>query len=196
VTAERRGTLNEFVQDLEALNLGSLVLQLNGQVSSQQLKDSVIRAIVRNEKAAEPSLATLHETLAGHRHTLLEHVRSLHNVRSRWNCSPYQAMQSLAGLTALTRALDHGAAQAQRARQHRDRNELAARLKRAAGTGSFSRPRPKARGTAPAAQPQGNRARPCPGLDLARDIPLLRRQGAACRRAFPHHPRQDVQGMG
>ena len=140
VAAERRGSLNEFVQDLDGLDLGSLVLQLGSQTGPAQLREAVIRALVRNEKATEPQLGTLHETLTGHRHQLMEHVRSLHNIRSRWGCSPYQAMQSLAGLTALDPApsttvrlkrsvLDSVA----------DRSELTERLRRAAELGSFSK---------------------------------------------------------
>ncbi|WP_108724254.1 DUF4011 domain-containing protein [Arthrobacter ruber] len=140
VAAERRGTLNEFVQDLDGLNLGSLVLQLGSQTGPAQLREAVIRALVRNEKAVEPSLETLHSTLAGHRHQLVEHVRSLHNVRSRWDCSPYQAMQSLAGLTAL----DPAPSTTVRLKRSvldsiTDRRELTERLQRAADLGSFSK---------------------------------------------------------
>ncbi|WP_306738443.1 DUF4011 domain-containing protein [Arthrobacter sp. SX1312] len=140
VAAERRGTLNEFVQDLDGLDLGSLVLQLGSQTGPAQLREAVIRALVRNEKAAEPSLGTLHSTLSEHRHQLIEHVRSLHNVRSRWSCSPYQAMQSLAGLTAL----DPAPSTTVRLKRSvldsiPDRRELTERLQRAAELGSFSK---------------------------------------------------------
>ncbi len=140
VAAERRGTLNEFVQDLEGFALGSLVLQLGARTGPEQLREAVIRAVVRNEKAVEPELEGLHTTLTGHRHQLIEHVSSLHDVRSRWACSPYQAMQSLARLTALdpapsttvrlTRSVLDAIA---------DRGELTERLERAAELGSFSR---------------------------------------------------------
>lgn len=140
IAAERRGTLNEFVQDLDGLDLGSLVLQLGSQTGPAQLRESVIRALVRNEKATEPSLETLHSTLTDHRHQLIEHVRSLHDVRSRWRCSPYQAMQSLAGLTAL----DPAPSTTVRLKRSvldsiADRRELTERLQRAAELGSFSK---------------------------------------------------------
>ncbi|TKV29583.1 DUF4011 domain-containing protein [Arthrobacter sp. NamB2] len=140
VAAERRGTLNELVQDLDGLNLGSLVLQLGSQTGPAQLREAVIRALVRNEKATEPHLESLHSTLTGHRHQLMEHVRSLHNVRSRWACSPYQAMQSLAGLTAL----DPAPSTTVRLKRSvldsiADRKELSERLRRAAELGSFSK---------------------------------------------------------
>ena len=140
IAAERRGTLNEFVRDLGGLDLGSLVLQLGSQTGPAQLREAVIRALVRNEKAVEPRLDTLHSTLTGHRHQLMEHVRSLHTIRSRWACSPYQAMQSLAGLTAL----DPAPSTTVRLKRSvldliADREELTERLQRAAELGSFSK---------------------------------------------------------
>jgi len=140
IAAERRGTLNEFVQELDGFSLGSLVLQLGSQTGPAQLREAVIRALVRNEKAVQPQLVTLHSTLTGHRHQLMEHVRSLHNIRSRWGCSPYQAMQSLAGLTAL----DPAPSTTVRLKRSvldsiADRKELIERLDRAAELGSFSK---------------------------------------------------------
>ncbi|WP_258062142.1 DUF4011 domain-containing protein [Arthrobacter sp. B0490] len=140
IAAERRGSLNEFVQDLDGLGLGSLVLQVGSQTGPAQLREAVIRALVRNEKSVEPRLETLHSTLTGHRHQLMEHVRSLHDIRSRWGCSPYQAMQSLAGLTAL----DPAPSTTVRLKRSvldsiTDRGELTERLQRAAELGSFSR---------------------------------------------------------
>ncbi|MCC9192709.1 AAA family ATPase [Arthrobacter sp. zg-Y916] len=140
VVAERRGTLNEFVSGLDALNLGSLVLQVNAGLGEEALRDRLVRAIVRNEKASEPNLGNLHKVLQESRHQLRDHVKSLHNVRQRWGCSPYQAMQSLAELTSMTPA------PATTVRLKRsvldsitDRTELTGRLRRAAELGSFSR---------------------------------------------------------
>ena len=140
VVAERRGTLNQFVSELDALQLGSLVLQVNAGLTQQQLKDQLIRAIVRNEKSKAPELAGLHKVLLENRHQLRDHVKSLHNVRRRWGCSPYQAMQSLAELTSMNPA------PATTVRLKRsvldsitDRTELTGRLRRAAELGSFSR---------------------------------------------------------
>ncbi|GLB67059.1 DUF4011 domain-containing protein [Arthrobacter mangrovi] len=140
VVAERRATLNQFAKQLDDLKLGSMVLQLNPNLTGQQLKDQLVRAIIRNEKAAAPQLEKLHSTLAGHRHQLQDHVKSLHNVRKRWNCSPYQAMQSLAKLTSL----DPAPATTVRLKRSvldsiTDRAELTGRLRRAAELGSFSK---------------------------------------------------------
>ncbi|WP_082565831.1 DUF4011 domain-containing protein [Arthrobacter sp. Soil782] len=181
VVAERRGTLNQFVQQLDALNLGSLVLQLNANSSSTQLKDQLVRAIVRNEKAVQPKLTSLHETLVSHRHKLLDHVRSLHNVRSRWGCSPYQAMQSLAELTSLNPA---PATTVRLKRSVMDsipnRTELTTRLRRAAELGGFSKEATHSPwyGAKLRNRKETEHAHSL-AVDLARDIPLLREKVGA-----------------
>ena len=181
VVAERRGTLNQFVQELDALNLGSLVLQLNANSNPAQLKDQLVRAIVRNEKAVQPKLASLHETLVSHRHKLLDHVRSLHNVRSRWGCSPYQAMQSLAELTSLNPA---PATTVRLKRSVMDsipnRTELTGRLRRAAELGGFSKEATQSPwyGAKLRNRKETEHAHSL-AVDLARDIPLLREKVSA-----------------
>lgn len=140
VVGDRRASLNEVSSRLERLGLESMLLQLSNTATPQQLKGQLVTAIVRNEKSVQPQLANLHETLLDHRHALIDHVSSLHNVRDRWGCSPYQAMQSLAELTAIQPA----PATTVRLKRSvldsiRDREELAARLYRAAELGSFSR---------------------------------------------------------
>lgn len=140
VVGDRRASLNEVAAKFEGLGLESILFQLSGSATPQQLKGQLVRAIVRNEKSAEPRLGTLHRTLTEHRHALMDHVASLHNVRERWGCSPYQAMQSLAELTSIQPA----PATTVRLKRSvldniRDRDELAGRLKRAAELGSFSK---------------------------------------------------------
>jgi len=140
VVGDRRASLNEVSGHLESLGLESILFQLTGNVTAQQLKGQLVRAIVRNEKSLEPQLGNLHTTLTEHRHALMDHVASLHNVRERWGCSPYQAMQSLAELTSIHPA----PATTVRLKRSvldsiRDREELAGRLRRAAELGSFSK---------------------------------------------------------
>jgi hypothetical protein len=119
VVGDRRASLNEVAGRLENLGLDSILFQLSGNATPQQLKGQLVRAIVRNEKAQEPRLGSLHKTLTEHRHALLDHVASLHNVRQRWGCSPYQAMQSLAELTSIPARPGHDRPpQAQRPGQH------------------------------------------------------------------------------
>src|SRR4029453_1999442 len=112
----------------------------SGTATPLQLKGQLVRAIVRNEKAPQPQLQNLHTTLAEHRHALMDHVASLHNVRQRWGCSPYQAMQSLAELPSIQPA-PATTVRLKRSvpEQNKDREELAGRLRRAAELGSFSR---------------------------------------------------------
>lgn len=139
VVGERRGTLNELAQILSEHDLDSLLLQLSAQSGPQQIKSQLIRAISRNEKAVEPKLGSLHETLVDHRHQLIDHVASLHNVRERWACSPYQAMQSLAELTSIHPAPSTTVRLKRSVLDSiRDRKDLSARLRRAAELGAFS----------------------------------------------------------
>ena len=140
VVGDRRASLNGLSAQFEALGLDSMLLSPGGNATPQQLKGQLIRAIVRNEKSLEPQLANLHKTLIEHRHALMDHVASLHNVRQRWGCSPYQAMQSLAELTSI----QPPPATTVRLKRSvlddiKDRGELATRLRRAAELGSFSR---------------------------------------------------------
>lgn len=140
VVGERRSTLNELAQILRSMDLDSLLLQLSAQTGPQQIKSQLIRSITRNEKASEPQLDSVFQTLVDHRHQLVDHVSSLHNVRERWGCSPYQAMQSLAELTSIHPA----PATTVRLKRSvldsiKDRGELSGRLRRAAELGSFSK---------------------------------------------------------
>ena len=140
VVGDRRASLSEIATQLETLGLESILFALSGTATPLQLKGQLVRAIVRNEKSLQPQLENLHTTLAEHRHALMDHVASLHNVRQRWGCSPYQAMQSLAELTSIQPA----PATTVRLKRSvldniRDREELAGRLHRAAELGSFSR---------------------------------------------------------
>lgn len=139
VVAQRRATLTELQERMGALGLGSLVLSLSAQTGPTQLRNALLEAILRNEKAQQPKLGNLHTGLAERRHQLVEHLASLRNVRARWGCSPYQAMQSLAELTSINPA----PATTVRLKRSvldsiKDRSELGSRLRRAAELGSFS----------------------------------------------------------
>ncbi|GAB3282486.1 hypothetical protein GCM10027449_24510 [Sinomonas notoginsengisoli] len=140
VVAERRASLAELHRECESLGLGSLVLQLGSTVTPGHLRQQLVQAIVRNEKAQKPQMEGTYRVLRERRHQLMDHVASLHNVRERWGCSPYQAMQSLAALTSLHPA----PATTVRLKRSvldsiKDRSELRERLRRAAELGSFSR---------------------------------------------------------
>ncbi|MDP5227065.1 MULTISPECIES: DUF4011 domain-containing protein [Arthrobacter] len=140
LVGERRSTLLELSQRFASLGLGSLLLPLGANSSPAQLKSQLIQAIVRNEKSEEPRLEQVHETLRSRRHALAEHVASLHDVRPRWGCSPYQAMQALAGAVAT----DTAPGTTVRLKRSvldsiKDRDATASQLVRAAELGSFTR---------------------------------------------------------
>lgn len=140
VVAERRDTARSLNEKLAGLDLASMALRLSPEVGPEELRAQLIQAILRNERATEPQLGKLHQRLTEHRHALLDHVNSLHNVRERWGCSPYQAMQELARLTSM----DPAPSTAVRLKRSvldsiTDRGETAVRLRRAAEVGSFTR---------------------------------------------------------
>ena len=139
VVAERTDTHAEFAQRLSEAKAGTLAVNVAASSSSAELKAQVIRAVKRAERAEPPRLAELHQRLSERRHQLRDHVASLHKVRERWSCSPYQAMQALAALTSLSPApgtevrlrrsvLDNTV----------DRSPVAVKLKRIAELGEFS----------------------------------------------------------
>ena len=139
VVAEQRSAAEEFVQLFnQKLDAGSLLLEPNED--PDKLRTLLTKAILRNEQATEPQLRTLFNRLRESRHTLHEHVKSLHSVRSRWGCSPYQAMQELARLAALEPApsttvrLKRSVLDSMGQRGH-----VAAQLKRAAQLGAYSK---------------------------------------------------------
>ncbi len=139
VVAERRETSRSLTEKLAELDLASMALRLSPEVGPEELRDQLTQAILRNERAAEPQLGQLHQRLTEHRHALLDHVNSLHDVRSRWGCSPYEAMQELARLTSM----DPAPATSVRLKRSvldsiSDRDETAVRLRRAAEVGSFT----------------------------------------------------------
>lgn len=140
VVGERRGTLNELAQIFTAHGLDSLLLQLSAHSGPQQIKSQLVRALWRNEKAKQPDLASLHQNLMDYRHQLVDHVASLHNIRQRWGCSPYQAMQSLAELTSIHPAPNTTVRLKRSVLDSiQDRKELTGRLRRAAELGAFSK---------------------------------------------------------
>lgn len=139
VVAERAETLTEFSQRLTAARIGTLGIHVPAAAEPQALRDQVVRAIRRAEKAEPPRLNALHQRLTARRHQLRDHVASLHKVRERWGCSPYHAMQALAALTSLTpppgtavrlkrSVLDNTV----------ERSQVAVKLRRAAELGAFS----------------------------------------------------------
>ena len=138
VVSERTATLEEFKRRLTDARLGTLALQVPASAAPEELRDQMIRAIRRAERAEPPRLGSLHTKLAERRHQLVDHVKSLHNVRRRWNCSPYQAMQALAALTSLNPAPQTAVRLKRSVLDNTvDRSQVTVKLKRAAELGAF-----------------------------------------------------------
>lgn len=140
VVAERTATLDDFRRSLGTVDLDSLALDLPAGATPGSVRRQLIHALLRVERAQEPATARLNATLVERRHQLRDHLRSLHNTRDRWGCSPFQAMQSLATLTAL----DPAPSTTVRLKRSVldatvNREETAAKLIRAGELGAFSR---------------------------------------------------------
>ncbi|MDO5634620.1 MAG: DUF4011 domain-containing protein [Micrococcus sp.] len=101
IVAERHGALRDVHERLDAVGLRSLALDVPARPSSDALREQMVRALLRAERATDPGVESVHADLIETRRRLTEHVQSLHHVRPRWGCSPYQAMQALAALTGL-----------------------------------------------------------------------------------------------
>lgn len=139
VIAERTATLEEFKHRLSDVHLGTLAGNISAAGTAEDIHEQLIRAIRRNERAEPPRLGTLHSKLKKSRHQLVDHVKSLHNVRRRWDCSPYQAMQALAALTSLNPAPSTAVRLKRSVLDNTvDRSQIAVKLKRAAELGAFS----------------------------------------------------------
>ncbi|WP_120003015.1 DUF4011 domain-containing protein [Nesterenkonia muleiensis] len=139
VVAERTDTLSEFAHRLSAAKAGTLAVHVAASSPPEDLKAQVIRAIKRAERAEPPRLAELHRRLSERRHQLRDHVASLHKVRERWSCSPYQAMQALAALTSLSPAPGTAVRLRRSVLDNTvDRSPVAVKLKRIAELGEFS----------------------------------------------------------
>ena len=139
VIAERTETLTEFSTRLSAAKIGTLAVNVPASSTPEDIRTQVVRAIKRAERAEPPRLAGVHKNLTETRHQLRDHVTSLHKVRERWRCSPYQAMQALAALTSLTPAPGTGVRLKRSVLDNTvDRNHASVKLKRIAELGEFS----------------------------------------------------------
>ncbi|WP_300342143.1 DUF4011 domain-containing protein [Nesterenkonia sp.] len=139
VIAERADTLAEFSARLSAAKVGTLAVHVPAQAAPEQLRSQVIRAIKRAERAEPPRLGSVHKRLTEARHQLRDHVASLHKVRQRWKCSPYQAMQALAALTSLNPAPGTSVRLKRSVLDNTvDRSQVSVKLKRIAELGEFS----------------------------------------------------------
>ncbi|GGH60186.1 DEAD/DEAH box helicase [Rothia aerolata] len=100
VVGEKSSTLKEFSQLLESKKLEDLSFSLLEDHTSEELRRLMISAIVRNEQVAEPNMRPVWEQLVEVRSKLANHTSSLMFTESRWGCSVYESLQTLAALTA------------------------------------------------------------------------------------------------
>lgn len=101
VVAERSSALADVHDRLEEAGLRSAALDIPANADPEWLRRQLVAAVLRSERAPEVDRRRADAELAERRRRLREHVGSLHHVRPRWGCSPFQAMQALAALTGL-----------------------------------------------------------------------------------------------
>ena len=98
VIAENTSTLQEFANRLAGLQLDPLLFSVQADTGPQEVTEQLVRSLLSAERAKEPAVRRIHETLRDVRRQLLDHSESLHEVRERWQCSPIQAMNELVTL--------------------------------------------------------------------------------------------------
>src|SRR5690625_1507237 len=138
VIAENTSTLTEFHNRLAEIQLSPLVLSVQADTGPKEVTEQLIRSLLSAERAKEPAVRRIQETLRDVRRRLMAHTHSLHEVRERWQCSPIQAMNEL------VRLMNHDPAPATSVRLKRsvldatvDRQEVAEQLRYAAELGAF-----------------------------------------------------------
>lgn len=138
VIAENTSTLTEFSNRLAGLQLDPLVFSVQADSDSKEVTEQLVRSLLSAERAKEPAIRRIHETLRNVRRQLLEHGESLHEVRERWQCSPVQAMNELVTL------MNADPAPSTQVRLKRsvldatvDRDQVAEQLRYAAELGAF-----------------------------------------------------------
>lgn len=100
VVGEKRSTLSAFQQLLEAKQVDNLTYNLLAEKDAESQRQDFIAAIVRNEQAPAPNLRSIRDEIIETRSKLRNHTDSLRFTESRWGCSVYEALQTLAALTA------------------------------------------------------------------------------------------------
>lgn len=99
VVGEKRSSLTEFNSLLNSTGMSDLVFDVLQDAEPEDLREQMVRAIVRNEQAVAPVLKDLHQELRETRGKLANHTASLKYTESRWGCSVYDSLQTLAALT-------------------------------------------------------------------------------------------------
>lgn len=100
VVGEKSSTLRDFSSLLAKTGVQELQYDLLADTEPEEQRQQLIRGIVRNEKAITPNYRDVQEELVETRNKLAGHINALKFTESRWGCSPFDAMQTLAALTA------------------------------------------------------------------------------------------------
>ncbi|MFW0121404.1 DNA helicase [Rothia sp. CCM 9419] len=98
VVGERSSTVENFASLLKNIGLDQFTFDLLKEHSSEELRELLVQAIIRNENAACPNMSDVYERLVSSRNKLISHTNSLKFTESRWGCSVYDALQTLAAL--------------------------------------------------------------------------------------------------
>ncbi|HWO82268.1 MAG TPA: AAA domain-containing protein [Solirubrobacterales bacterium] len=97
--AEKRAAIDAVLRRLEDVDLGDLVLDLHGGVSSRrQTAQALALALNKNAQLTKPDLEKVHRRLEQRRSQLTSRVAALHEHRSPWGLSFYDVLCRLMGL--------------------------------------------------------------------------------------------------
>jgi very-short-patch-repair endonuclease/DNA polymerase III delta prime subunit len=97
--AEKRAAIDAVLKRLDEVELGDLVLDLHGGVSSKRkVAEALSDAIGRNASLVKPDVDGLHRTLVQRREQLTEHSKALHEARAPWGLSFFQVHSQLLSL--------------------------------------------------------------------------------------------------
>lgn len=103
--AEKRAAIDAVLRRLDEVEIGDLVLDLHGGVSSKRKVAKALEdALNRNATVTQPRAEALHEALAQRRGQLNEHPEALHGPREPWGLSFFEANLRLRGLSAAARS--------------------------------------------------------------------------------------------
>lgn len=90
--AEKRAAIDAVLHRLDNVDLGDIVLDLHGGVSSKRKVAAALNeALGRNASLAKPEVEGLHRLLSQRREQLNAHVEALHETRAPWETSYFEA---------------------------------------------------------------------------------------------------------
>ncbi|WP_198020610.1 DUF4011 domain-containing protein [Pseudoglutamicibacter albus] len=100
IVAERESTIQQVTERFARVSLDTTLVKLDRNADPEVLRERLTDAILRNERTHGADSSANDSVARAYRGDLVEHIRSLHSVRSRWGASPLDAMQELARLSS------------------------------------------------------------------------------------------------